>query len=156
MEEEKQVLFKVGKEVYGININHVKGIEKYSNITPVPNAPEYIDGIINLRGEIIPVFSLRKKFGLPPAEITDETKLIIANSKGVATAFQVDKVWEIIEISSDKMNNAPAIVHSEQTGYIGKIAKTKDGLAILLNLDGVLTKEEQAAVEQVLSDKEAS
>lgn len=150
MEEEKQVLFHVGNELYGIGIVHVKGIEKYTNITPIPNAPNYIEGMINLRGEIIPVFSLRAKFGLPKAEVTEETKLIIAKSQDMLTAFQVDIVKEIIEIPEEQLNPPPAIVKSSNTEYIGRIARVKDRLVVLLNLDGVLSEEEREAIENAM------
>ena len=76
----KGILFHVGNEVYGIGILNIRGIEKVANIFPIPNAPSYISGIINLRGDVIPVFNLRDKFGLPSEPVTDATKLIIAKS----------------------------------------------------------------------------
>ncbi|MDD6208715.1 MAG: chemotaxis protein CheW, partial [Clostridiales bacterium] len=83
MGEERDVLFYVANEVYGIDVASVQGIEKYVNIIPVPNAPSYIEGLINLRGVVIPVFSIRNKFKLPEIAVTEETRMIIVRSKGV-------------------------------------------------------------------------
>ena len=77
MATSKQVIFKVGTEEYGSDIQLVSAIESYGGVVPVPNAPSYILGILNLRGEVIPVFSLRKKFGLPESEVDDKTLLLI-------------------------------------------------------------------------------
>lgn len=154
MAEEKQVLFFVGKEVYGISIVDVQGIEKYTNIIPVPNAPSYVDGIINLRGNIIPVFSLRNKFGLPEVPPTDQTKLIVSKSRGESVAFQVDAVSEIVEIEEKDLSQPPMIVQSDKTGYIGSIAHVKDKLVILINLDGVLTEKERKGLNTAMKAHE--
>lgn len=149
MTEEKQVLFYVGSEIYGIGINEVQGIEKYTNIIPVPNAPSYVDGIINLRGDIIPVFSLRNKFGLSEVPPTNETKLIVAKSRDATVAFQVDAVSEIVTLDEKSISVAPPMVHSSKTGYIASIAYVNDKLVILINLDGVLTEQERCNIDAI-------
>lgn len=150
----KQVLFHVGNELYGISILNVKAIEKYVNILPVPNAPSYIEGVINLRGEVIPVYSLRTKFGLAKREPNEETKLIIANANNYAIAFVVDKVKEIIEIPDEQLSETPKIVEAEETAYIGQIAMEKNQLIILLNLDGIMNMKEKSKIEEILKQED--
>src|SRR5574344_1015018 len=109
MESIKQIVFELGGEYYSIEISKVQGIEPRQNIIRVPNAPNCIMGIINLRGDVIPVYSLRKKFGNNGRE-ADEEKLIITRSQDVVIAFQVDSVSEIIEIENSKMFEPPVII----------------------------------------------
>jgi purine-binding chemotaxis protein CheW len=147
---EQKVLFYVDKEMYGLDIGQVRGIEKYVNITPVPNAPDYIEGIINLRGEIIPIFNLRRKFGLNKIRPTEETKLIVTNSQGMPLAFQVDRVAEILTLEEEKELDVPLIVRNDKTDYAGKIVDTGKGLAVLLDINGIFTKEEREVFEKTL------
>ena len=150
----KGILFHVGNEVYGIGILNIRGIEKVANIFPIPNAPSYISGIINLRGDVIPVFNLRDKFGLPSEPVTDATKLIIAKSKDIVVAFVVDQVKEIIEIPEEEMVDPPIIVKNVNTKYVGKVAHIRDSLVIFLDLDGLLSESEQENIEKILKETE--
>lgn len=153
---EQKVLFHINKEVYGIDIRYVRGIEKYVDVTPIPNVPDYIEGMINLRGEIIPILNLHSKFGLEKARPTEETSLIISNSKGMPIAFEVDRVAEILTLENEKAHEVPALIRSEKTDYAGIIADTGKGLAVILDINGVFTKEERKAFEKTLeSTKEA-
>jgi len=148
---EQNVLFYVGTGLYGVDIRYVKGIEKYANIVPVPDTPNYIEGIINLRGELIPIFSLRSKFGMPKAAPTEETKLIIINSNNMLVAFEVDCVAEIMTMENEHGHAVPNILKNQKTDYAGKIVHTKKGvLAVLLDMNGILTEEERAACENTL------
>ena len=152
MEDTKQVIFRVGKEEYGLDIMLVNGIEKYINIVSVPNAPKCIKGIINLRGDVIPVYSLRRKFGLEEAEITDNTKLIVTRSKGVLMAYEVDEVEEILEISKSQLSAVPNIVYNEQTTYMGAVANFDGRLVMLLNHDGIITDQEKVHIQNMVID----
>ena len=146
-------MFYVAGEVYGVAVSAVQGIEKYVNIIPVPNAPSYIEGIINLRGEVIPVFSIRNKFKLPETAVTDETRLIIVSSKGVLIGLQVDQVKEIIELADKDLVDPPEIVTDHDTQYIRKIARVSDSLVILLELDGILSAEQKETIEAMVRDR---
>ena len=152
MEDTKQVIFRVGKEEYGLDILLVNGIEKYINIVSVPNAPECIKGIINLRGDVIPVYSLRRKFGLEEAEITDNTKLIVTRSKGVLMAYEVDEVREIVEISKSQISTVPSIVYNEKTAYMGAVANFDGRLVMLLNHDGIISDQEKVHIQNMVVD----
>lgn len=154
---EQKVLFHIDKEVYGIDIRYVRGIEKYVDVTPIPNVPDYIEGMINLRGEIIPILNLRRKFGLKKVRPTEETSLIVSNSKGMPIAFEVDRVAEILTLEDEKAHEVPLIVRSDKTDYAGIIADTGKGLAVILDINGVFTNEERKAFEKTLeSTKEAT
>ncbi len=91
----QQVIFKLDHEEYGLNIMQVNGIEKYQEVVKVPNSPKYIEGIINLRGEVLPIYSLRKKFNLEEKEVNEDTKIIVVNTNDMMIGFVVDSVSEI-------------------------------------------------------------
>ncbi|WP_167957824.1 chemotaxis protein CheW [Anaerosporobacter faecicola] len=152
MDTTKQVIFKLGNEEFGIGILYVKAIEKYMDIVPIPNAPSYIEGIINLRGDVIPVYSLRNKFGLPKKEVDDNTKLIVTKSKDIVMAFEVDLVNEIVEIPESSIHDAPMIIRSESTAYIDRVADVNRRLVLLLNLDGILSDAEKGAIEKIVAE----
>lgn len=149
MMDTKQVIFNVGDEEFGLDIMLVNAIEKYINIVKVPNSPECIKGIINLRGEVIPVYSLRKKFGLPEVQATEATKLIVTKSKGILLAYEVDEVKEIVEISAAQISDTPAIVRNENTAYMGSVANLSGRMIILLDHDGIITKAEKASIQNM-------
>lgn len=145
------VFFRIGDLVYGLDVFYTQGIEKPRNLMPVPNALSHIKGLINLRGEIIPVYSLRKKFGMAEIDVTSSTELIVTKLKnGILIAFEVDGVREITEISDETESIPPALVMSGETEYIEKVVQLKDTLAILLNPEGVLTPQEKYNIEMYL------
>ncbi|WP_310601963.1 chemotaxis protein CheW [Anaerosporobacter sp.] len=152
MDNSKQVIFKLGDEEFGIGILYVKAIEKHMNIVPIPNAPTFIEGIINLRGDVIPVYSLRRKFGLPKKAIDDNTKLIVTKSNDVMMAYEVDAVSEIVEIKEEAIHKTPTIIRTEQTAYIDYVADVNKRLVVLLNLDGILSEAEKGAVEKIMAE----
>jgi purine-binding chemotaxis protein CheW len=149
MDNTKQVIFKLGDQEFGIGILYVKAIERYMDIVPVPNAPSFIEGIINLRGDVIPVYSLRSKFGLSKKSVDDETKLIVTKSKDIMMAFEVDSVNEIVEIAGSDIHEAPTIIRTERTEYINYVADVNKRLVLLLNLDGILSEAEEGEIKKV-------
>lgn len=153
MAAHKHVLFHIDAEVFGMDITHVQGIEKYVNIVPVPNSQNFIEGMINLRNEIIPVFSLRAKFGMTQIEPTDETKLIIAKCHGMSIAFVIDSVKEIVELKDDEMFEPPKIINIEQTKYIKNVAAIQGHLVILLDLDGIISEAEKNSIQKEVTVK---
>ena len=152
MKDTKQVIFNVGDEEYGLDIMLVNAIEKFTSIVRVPNSPDCVKGIINLRGEVIPVYSLRKKFGLPEVQASEKTKLIVTKSKGLTLAYEVDEVKEIVEISGTQLNETPAIVRNENTGYMGAVANLSGRMIILLNHDGIITNAEKSSIENMVTE----
>lgn len=152
MRRMKQVLCNVGGNTYGIDIAHVQGIEKQLNITPIPNAPQYIEGIAKLRDSVIPVFSLHKKFGVEVKPETGDSKYIVVKLDDLLLAFQVDMVAEIVELPEDKFMEAPRVVVSEETNYIESIICVDKKLVIVLDVHGVLTEKEKEKLTQIVNE----
>lgn len=151
---EKKIIFKIGNEEYGLDIMLVSAIEKNRDIIPVPNSSSSIKGIINLRGDVIPVYDLRDKFGLPPKEADDNTKLIIVKLERGMLAFEVDSMQEIIEIEEKDIQEIPVIVQTLTTQYIDRVANVQGRLIILINVDGILSVEEKENIEDIITEHE--
>lgn len=152
-EQTKQVIFTLGEEEFGLDIMLVNAIEKYTDLVHVPNAPTYIRGIMNLRGDVIPVYSLRKKFGLSEKQADESTKLIITKSNGILMAYEVDTVKEIIEIAEEALSETPAIVKSVNTAYIQCVANINGRMILLLNHNGILSSQEQENIEALMQEQ---
>ena len=129
------------------------GIEKDIPVISIPNAPECIKGIINLRGDVIPVFSLREKFHMPTDVELDTKELVIAKSRGVVIAIEVDLVKEIAELEDSKIGPAPTIIKGEGTEYIESVAQVDDGLVIILDLDGLLDKDQANCLQTIVDNQ---
>lgn len=151
MASKRVVFFKIGEQVYGLNVTYTQGIEKFLNLMPVPNTLSHIKGLINLRGEVIPVYSLRRKFGMPEISTTESTQLIITRlQNGIYLAFEVDGVQEITEIMDEAESIAPALIMSGDTDYIEKVVHLGKNLAILINPEGILTAQEKENIQKYL------
>ena len=146
----KPVIFKLNDEMFGVDINKVQGIEKQINIVPVPNSTSYIDGIINLRGEVVPVYDLKKKFGMTYDGRNEN--FIIVRMNGIALALGVDTVLEIDDLPADKVVAMPGMVKKADTMYLDRVANLKDGLVILLDSEKLLTDEETNSVKKLTDD----
>ena len=148
----KQILFQIDRGVYGIDVNSVMGIEKNMDVICVPNSPHCIEGIINLRGEVIPVFNLREKFKLDPTVVFDSTEFIIARVNDMNIALKVDAVKEIVEIDNSQINAVPKIIKSEQTEYIKSVSQIGNDLVLEINLGGILDETQRKQLELILED----
>lgn len=137
----KPVIFKLGNEEYGIDIKIVNGIEWYQQIIPVPNSKSYIIGLMNLRGEVVPVYSLRKKFNMPPAAVR-QMNMIVVRIKDMLIAFDVDSVSDIHDFSSASVTKLPAIVQTEDTKYFDRVARYENRLIVLIDVEKLLSDEE--------------
>lgn len=149
----KQIIFKIGEGLYGIDVSKVMGIEKDIHEVNIPNAPACIKGIINLRGDVIPVFSLREKFNMDVNETIDTRELIIAKSQGVVIAIEVDLVKEIVELEESKIGKVPSIVRSDNTSYIESVAHVEKDLVLVLNLDGLLNEEQAEHLQKIVDNQ---
>ncbi len=136
--ERQLVVFDLGNEVYGINIGTVREIIRMQTVTFVPDAPEFVKGVINLRGRVIPVVDLRKRFGLPVAEPTSESRVLVVDIAGNDIGVIVDAVTEVQRIAETSIEPAASLVTTEDSYYIEGIAKVEDRLLILLDLDRAL------------------
>jgi purine-binding chemotaxis protein CheW len=134
------VLFNLNTVLYGVDVNQVQGVLEMQEITTVPNAPHYIEGVTNLRGDVIPVVDLRKKFGLDSVESeTESTKKMMVIGQGEsATGVLVDAVMEVLNISKDDVDEVPDVVSSDDTDHMLGVAKHNEDLVILLNLMNVV------------------
>lgn len=146
------VVFNVDEQIYGVDIMQVHSIERFQEIVKIPNTPEYIEGMINLRGEVHPIVNMRKKFGLPQVEATDDTKIIIVSTQGIKVGFIVDVVKEIQRVGEEDVVAPPKIVSGFDRKFIKNIAKVEYGMITVLDIDYILSAEEKKAVQE-LSDE---
>ena len=144
----KYLTFSIDGEDYGVEILKVKEIIGLMDITKVPNTPKYVRGVINLRGMVIPVIDIRKKFGLTSAADTRETSVIVVeisrNSTAVSTGMLVDSVSEVMDVAKEDINEAPSFGGGHSTDYILGMAKTNGSVRILINVDMLLNDSETA------------
>ena len=140
------VVFKLNEERYGVDINYVNGIEREQTVIRVPNTSSTIKGIINLRGEVIPVINLKAKFGAP-YEDKDKTELIIVNLEKGRLALEVDGVDEIHNIDAENIVDMPLIAKGEGVEYFDRIAKVNGKLIIMINPQKLLSEKEADNVE---------
>ena len=143
MEKEgKYLTFALGPEEYGLEILKVREIIGYMEITAVPQTPEHVKGVINLRGQVIPVIDLRAKFGMETAEVTEQTCIIVVEtSRGdhkFSTGIVVDRVQEVLDIAGENIEEAPQFGSSVNTDFILGMGKISDSVKILLDIDKVL------------------
>lgn len=148
MADFKPVVFKLGNELYGLDISKVQGIEKEQQVVHVPNTASYINGIMNLRGEVIPVYSLRKKFSMPDTTSTD-IQYIIVRANGSLLALEVDSVDEIHNVEEQNIHVVPFIVNTVDTRYFDRVLKTERGLIITIDIDKLLSDEEIEQIENM-------
>ncbi len=140
------VVCELADERYGLDIDKVYEIIRHQPITAVPRSPEFVEGVINLRGRIIPVVDLRERFGMPGAEPTKATRIVVAETGGTRVGFVVDGVSEVLMVPADAIEATPEVAAGSDADYLKGIAKLGDRLIILLELDGLFAAEEQTAL----------
>ncbi len=153
--EEQLVVFELAGESYGVDIGAVNTIIRMQAITRVPRTPDYVEGIINLRGSIIPVIDLRKRFVLSAEDQTIASRIVVVEALGQMIGVVVDAVTETLSISSDAIEPPSPIVTSVDSTYVRGIGKLDNRLIILLDLDKVLSGNEADELRE-LSDKLAA
>ena len=141
------VSFKIGDEEFGVDILRVQEINRMSQITKVPNTPDFLEGVINLRGRIVPVIDLRVKLGMLRKEHDKDTRIVVVELKGKTMGFIVDEVNEVLRISKDITEAPPDIISGVNAEYITSIGKLDDRLLILLDLERTLSTTEFGALE---------
>jgi purine-binding chemotaxis protein CheW len=155
--ENQLVIFNLTNEDYGVDISAVDGIVKMQAITKVPHAPDFVEGITNLRGEVLPVVDLRKRFGLPVGEATKDTRIINIEVDDTKVGMIVDAVSEVLRVSEEDIEPPSPLVTTVDSAFITGIAKV-DGqgpgssegrLVILLDLGKVLSTEEQGELQRL-------
>lgn len=149
---ERDIIFCIGEQEYGIDVQLVTAIESMTDIVPMPNAPECILGLMNLRGEVIPVYSLRKRFLLE--EYTDPTKnkLIVTRYNGTPLAFKVDDVLEMCDFEEEQVTDPPLLTKNVQTAYVRCVANKSGKLVLLLDPASMYQGDEEEQMAAMLKD----
>lgn len=151
------VTFMLGGEEYAVDILSVQEIIRMTEITSIPNAPEFIDGIINLRGVVIPVLDLRMRFSMEKVAATGQSRIIVVRAHGLVVGLVVDKVMEVLRLRSDIIDSAPGIVTGKAgADFIEGVGKLDGRLLILVNLDKVLTLDIREGIHAVAGTENAT
>lgn len=137
-ESNQFVTFKLGKEEYGIDIHKVTTIERTINITRVPKTAEFVKGVMSLRGEVVPVIDLRRRFNLPKVEESEESRIIIFKVEDVVLGMTVDIVTEVVTIPTDSIEAATTLTNDHMANYVYGVGKIGDRIVTLLNLESLI------------------
>ena len=145
----KYVTFKSGNEYFGLKIQYVNEIIVFQEITKIPESEDYIKGLINLRGKIIPVIDVRLRFKQEPFEYTDRTCIIVVNVKNIVVGLIVEKIAEVVEIQDENIIPSPSVGKADksQNKYVYAIGKVGDKVKLLLDPDRLLNDEEISALD---------
>jgi purine-binding chemotaxis protein CheW len=141
------VSFNVGEEEFGLDILRVQEIIRTQQLTRVPNLPDYIDGVINLRGKVIPVVALRRRLGLGSVPADKRTRIVVVDINGQVLGFVVDAVSEVLRINTNTVEPTPRLGHVERD-YISGVGKLDSRLLLLLDLERLMADEQRAPIEK--------
>ncbi|HCE4563296.1 chemotaxis protein CheW [Vibrio parahaemolyticus] len=136
------VTFQLEEETYGINVMQVREVLRYTEIAPVPGAPDYVLGIINLRGNVVTVIDTRSRFGLIEGEVTDNTRIIVIESERQVIGILVDSVAEVVYLRSSEIDTTPSVGTDESAKFIQGVSNRDGKLLILVDLNKLLTDDE--------------
>lgn len=143
------VTYKLGDETYGINVMQVQEVLRHTDIAPVPGAPDYVLGIINLRGNVVTVIDTRSRFGLPSSDITDNTRIVIIESDEQVVGILVDSVAEVVYLRSSEIDSAPNVGTEESAKFIQGVSNRDGQLLILVDLNKLLNDEEWTEITNI-------
>jgi len=136
------VTFRLDDEVYGVNVMQIKEVLRYSEIAPVPGAPTFVLGIINLRGSVVTVMDTSQRFGLEPGEITDATRIMILEIGGKVIGILVHSVSEVVYLRQSEIEASPNVGNDDASKFIQGVCNKNDVLLILVDLDKLLSEDE--------------
>ena len=142
------VTFKLDNETYGINVMQVQEVLRYTEIAPVPGAPTYVLGIINLRGNVVTVIDTRARFGLDPSDVTDNTRIVIIEAEKQVIGILVDSVAEVVYLRASEIDDAPNVGNDESAKFIQGVSNREGELLILVDLDQLLSDDEWDELKQ--------
>lgn len=145
----KVIVFQLRDEEYGVPVHQVKSIERMEHITRVPSTPEFVKGVINLRGVVTPIIDLRKRFGIAEETYKESTRIIIVNVAEMEVGLIVDAANDVIDIDADSIEPPPEVVGGIEADYLKGVAKLESRLLVLLNLDKVLKADEVKALSMI-------
>lgn len=138
------VTFRLAEETYGINVMQVQEVLRYNEIAPVPGAPDYVLGIINLRGNVVTVIDTRLRFGLAPSEVSDATRIMIIEADQQVIGIMVDSVSEVVYLNQSEIETAPNVGNEESAKFIQGVCNKNNVLLILVELSKMMSDEEWA------------
>lgn len=141
MAVKQYIIFKLNDEKFAANINHIASITEYTSITPLPNGPAYVDGLLNLRGDIIPVVNLKKRFKMAEQKM-NEKRILIARKDNVQIGFLVDDASQSMTVEESKILPPPQIAIKRENDYISEVCIYNNELIIVVDLDRVLSEDE--------------
>ncbi len=141
------VSFKLGSEEYGVDIAQVQEINRMVAVTHVPRAPQFMEGVINLRGQLIPIIDLRTRFAMPRAEHTKNTRIVVTEIGAKRVGMVVDSVSEVLRLPVDQIEDAPEMLTGVDTEYIRGVGKIEDRLIILLDLARIISGAEKRELD---------
>jgi purine-binding chemotaxis protein CheW len=143
------VTFALGSEEYGVDIAQVQEINRMVTITHVPRAPQFMEGVINLRGQLIPIIDLRTRFGMERSERTKNTRIVVTEIGNKRVGMVVDSVSEVLRIPVEQIENAPDLVAGVDTEYIRGVGKMGDRLIIMLDLGRIISGTESVELQKL-------
>ena len=143
------VTFKLDNETYGINVMQVQEVLRYTEIAPVPGAPAYVLGIINLRGNVVTVIDTRQRFGLYNADITDNSRIVIIEADRQVVGILVDSVAEVVYLRQSEIETAPNVGNDESAKFIQGVCNKNGELLILVELNKMMTEDEWSDLENI-------
>jgi purine-binding chemotaxis protein CheW len=147
--DQQFVIFELGNEYFGVNIGDVESIVKMQAVTVLPKAPAFVEGITNLRGAVLPVIDLRKRFGMPEAAATKNSRIVVVVMGETKVGMVVDGVSEVFSIPEDAIEATPPMATGVNAAFLSGIAKLEGRLVILLDLSKVLSVEEQQEIKSL-------
>lgn len=143
------VTFRLDNETYGVNVMQVQEVLRYSEIAPVPGAPSYVLGIINLRGNVVTVIDTRQHFGLPPAEVDDNTRVVIIEVDKQVVGILVDSVAEVVYLRQSEIETAPNVGNADAAKFIQGVCNKNGELLILVELEKMMSEEEWSELDSL-------
>ena len=143
------VTFKLDNETYGINVMRVQEVLRYTEIAPVPGAPSYVLGIINLRGNVVTVIDTRQRFGLHSTEVNDNTRIVIIEADKQVVGILVDSVAEVVYLRQSEIETAPNVGNEESAKFIQGVCNKNNELLILVELEKMMSEEEWSELESI-------
>lgn len=143
------VTFKLQDETYGINVMQVQEVLRYTEIAPVPGSPDYVMGIINLRGNVVTVIDTRSRFGLPPGDVTDNSRIVIIEAEKQVIGILVDSVAEVVYLKGSEIDTAPNVGTDESARFIQGVSNRDGELLILVDLNKLLSDEEWEEIRSI-------
>jgi purine-binding chemotaxis protein CheW len=155
-EEEQLVVLRLGTEEFGIPVHFVTSIIRIQPITRIPRAPHFLEGVINLRGQITAIVDLRKRFGMEPKEADNATRIVVLTVEDITVGLIVDAVYEVLRIPLEEIGPPPSVLQtSGEAHYVEGVGKVGDRLIIIMDVKGLLTRKEIETVEKLEAKEES-